>query len=163
MWGRLETVGSLRPIVNRPAGVSRSVPSPQPTTYKPVKRASYNQRTPSGSAGRAKPLARSRRGVNLFSHLMSPASNPHVDAGHKIHLARTTTAAILCLATCKLLVHLYAGRHYGYFVDELYYLACSRHLDWGYVDQSPLIALMTLDCAVAAWRLSSGDPFLARP
>jgi 4-amino-4-deoxy-L-arabinose transferase-like glycosyltransferase len=35
------------------------------------------------------------------------------------------------------------GRHYGYFVDELYYLACSRHLDWGYVDQPPLIAVIT--------------------
>jgi hypothetical protein len=52
-------------------------------------------------------------------------------------------AVILCLSACKLLVHLYAGRHYGYFVDELYYLACSRHLDWGYVDQPPLIALIT--------------------
>jgi Dolichyl-phosphate-mannose-protein mannosyltransferase len=40
-------------------------------------------------------------------------------------------------------VHLYAGRHYGYFVDELYYLACSRHLDWGYVDHPPLIAWIT--------------------
>lgn len=37
----------------------------------------------------------------------------------------------------------YTGRHYGYFIDELYYLACSRHLDWGYVDQPPLIALIT--------------------
>lgn len=26
------------------------------------------------------------------------------------------------------------------FIDELYYLACSRHLAWGYVDQPPLIA-----------------------
>ena len=51
---------------------------------------------------------------------------------------------ILALAACKLLVHLYSGRHYGYFVDELYYLACSRHLDWGYVDQPPLIAVITL-------------------
>jgi Dolichyl-phosphate-mannose-protein mannosyltransferase len=50
---------------------------------------------------------------------------------------------VLAIAACKLLVHLYAGRHYGYFVDELYYLACSRHLDWGYVDQPPLIALIT--------------------
>ncbi|HEY7390286.1 MAG TPA: glycosyltransferase family 39 protein [Bryobacteraceae bacterium] len=40
----------------------------------------------------------------------------------------------------KLAVHLYAGRHYGYFRDELYYLACSHHLAWGYVDQPPLIA-----------------------
>jgi len=47
---------------------------------------------------------------------------------------------VVCLSACELLIHLYAGRHYGYFVDELYYLACSRHLDWGYVDQPPLIA-----------------------
>jgi len=46
------------------------------------------------------------------------------------------------LAAIKLAVHLYAGRHYGYFVDELYYLACGDHLDWGYVDQPPLIALV---------------------
>ncbi len=46
------------------------------------------------------------------------------------------------LAAAKLAIHLYAGRHYGYFVDELYYLACSRHLAWGYVDQPPLIALI---------------------
>lgn len=46
------------------------------------------------------------------------------------------------LAGVKLLVHLYAGRHYGYFVDELYHLACAEHLDWGYVDQPPLIAVL---------------------
>src|SRR5499425_1175678 len=51
--------------------------------------------------------------------------------------------AVFCISVCKLVVHLYAGRHYGYFVDELYYIACSRHLDWGYVDQPPLIALVT--------------------
>jgi len=49
---------------------------------------------------------------------------------------------VALLAVVKLLVHLYAGRHYGYFVDELYYLACADHLDWGYVDQPPLIALI---------------------
>jgi len=32
--------------------------------------------------------------------------------------------------------------HYGYFRDALYYLACSEHLAWGYVDQPPLIALI---------------------
>ena len=47
---------------------------------------------------------------------------------------------ILGIATAKLLLHLYAGRYYGYFVDELYYLACSRHLAWGYVDHPPLVA-----------------------
>ena len=74
---------------------------------------------------------------------MSPSSTPALDAGGKDQLARTAIAVILCLSACKLLVHLYAGRHYGYFVDELYYLACSRHLAWGYVDQPPLIASIT--------------------
>jgi hypothetical protein len=31
---------------------------------------------------------------------------------------------------------------YGYFRDALYYLACSEHLGWGYVDQPPLIAVL---------------------
>src|SRR5258708_7586591 len=40
-------------------------------------------------------------------------------------------------------LHMLVSGRYGYFVDELYYLACSHHLDWGYVDQAPLIALVT--------------------
>src|ERR1700734_3392281 len=50
---------------------------------------------------------------------------------------------LIAIAATKLAVHLYASHSYGYFVDELYYLACSRHLDWGYVDQPPLIAVVT--------------------
>lgn len=64
----------------------------------------------------------------------------------------TSNRIIFCVAACKLAVHLYAGWHYGYFRDELYYLACSRHLDWGYVDQPPLIAMIT-----RIWRMLFGD------
>src|SRR6201986_5582929 len=39
-------------------------------------------------------------------------------------------------------VHMITATRYGYFRDALYYLACSEHLDWGYVDQPPLIALV---------------------
>ncbi len=65
-------------------------------------------------------------------------------------------AIVLALAAAKLLVYFYTGRHYGHFVDELYYLACSRHLDWGYVDQPPLIALVTW-----LWRSMFGQSLAA--
>src|SRR3984885_4688383 len=66
---------------------------------------------------------------------------------------------VLGLAACKLLIEVYSGQQYGYFRDELYYLACSRHLAWGYVDQPPLIALIawlvrvTIGQSLAAIRL----------
>jgi hypothetical protein len=30
---------------------------------------------------------------------------------------------------------------YGYFRDEFYYIACGRHLAWGFVDHGPIVAL----------------------
>ena len=73
---------------------------------------------------------------------MVTSSAPTLAGNSGRQLAVSATALVLGISACKLLVHLYAGRHYGYFVDELYYLACSRHLDWGYVDQPPLIAVI---------------------
>ncbi len=43
---------------------------------------------------------------------------------------------LIPLAVCVLLVASAAGDHY--FRDEFYYLACSRRMAWGYVDQPPL-------------------------
>ena len=51
-------------------------------------------------------------------------------------------AIVLSLALVKFLFHLLTAGRYGMFRDELYYLACSEHLDLGYVDQPPLIALI---------------------
>jgi len=39
-------------------------------------------------------------------------------------------------------LHLLTSTRYGYFRDGLYYLACSEHLAFGYVDQPPLIAIL---------------------
>lgn len=66
---------------------------------------------------------------------------------------------VLTIAAAAFLLHLSAGGNYGYFTDELYYLACSHHLAWGYVDQPPFIAVVTwltrhlLGESVAALRL----------
>jgi hypothetical protein len=60
------------------------------------------------------------------------------------HLA-TDKSAVIVLWTCAvvaLLIHLLTNSRYGYFRDELYFIACARHLDWGYVDLAPLSALL---------------------
>ena len=38
-----------------------------------------------------------------------------------------------------LIVELVVASRYGLHRDELYFLACARHLAWGYVDQPPLV------------------------
>jgi hypothetical protein len=48
----------------------------------------------------------------------------------------------LMLAAVALLAHLSASGGYGYFRDELYFIVCGERLDWGYVDQPPLIPLI---------------------
>ena len=63
---------------------------------------------------------------------------------------------VVWIAAIKMVLHFYAGHNYGYFVDELYYLACGRHLAWGYVDQPPLIAL-----AAALTRVLFGESLKA--
>ena len=49
---------------------------------------------------------------------------------------------VLSLSVLICLVHFLFNGRYGYFRDELYFAACGEHLDWGYVDQAPLIALI---------------------
>lgn len=48
----------------------------------------------------------------------------------------------LLVALGTLVFYMLTAPGYGYFRDELYYLANAEHLDWGYVDHPPLIALI---------------------
>lgn len=65
---------------------------------------------------------------------------------------------VAALALAKLALHLgTTGRWgYGFFVDELYFLDCSRHLAWGYVDMPPLFPALT-----ALLRATLGESLLA--
>lgn len=60
------------------------------------------------------------------------------------------------IALFSLIMHLAAIDGFGYFRDELYYIACSDHLDFGYVDQPPLSILL-----LKLMRLIFGDSLLA--
>ncbi len=53
------------------------------------------------------------------------------------------TPWLYALAALYALLHLAVIDRYGIFRDELYYVACARHLAWGYVDHPPLIAFLT--------------------
>jgi hypothetical protein len=47
---------------------------------------------------------------------------------------------ILIFPALAIVIHLLTNSQYGFHRDELYYLACANHLDFGYVDHPPLIA-----------------------
>jgi 4-amino-4-deoxy-L-arabinose transferase-like glycosyltransferase len=57
-------------------------------------------------------------------------------------LPRLATVPVLAIAVAvAALLAGFSGR-YGYHRDELYFLACGRHLAWGYPDQPPLVPLI---------------------
>ena len=62
----------------------------------------------------------------------------------------------LILGLTALALHLWANGGYDFFRDELYFIACGNHLAWGYIDQPPLVPLIT-----RLERLIAGDSLLA--
>ena len=56
----------------------------------------------------------------------------------------SATFVLILLSLFKFLLHFIVNTNgaYGFFRDEFYYIACSDHLAWGYVDQPPFSILM---------------------
>jgi Dolichyl-phosphate-mannose-protein mannosyltransferase len=72
--------------------------------------------------------------------------------------AERLAPAVWVVAAVKLLAHLGTTGRFGYeyFVDELYFDACARHLAWGYIDMPPLHPALT-----AVVRAVLGDSLFA--
>ncbi len=71
-------------------------------------------------------------------------------------LLASSLAIPALIAAGQFILQIVFHNQYGYFRDELYYIACSKHLAFGYVDQPPL-SLVIL--AVSRWIL--GDSLQA--
>jgi hypothetical protein len=69
---------------------------------------------------------------------------------------RGDLAVLGAIAAVDLAMHLALSGRYGYWIDELYFIACGEHLAWGYVDHPPLIAVVA-----KLSRLLLGDSLLA--
>ncbi len=72
---------------------------------------------------------------------------------------RKDTAVLFSLALFIVLLHIFVSifTEYGYFIDEFYYIACTKHLAWGYVDQPPLSIFLL---AFNRWVLGDSLPAL---
>jgi len=71
---------------------------------------------------------------------MAAITIPPSDRGENlVPAAQAHWRLIGAFAVLTVLIHFLTNGRYGYFVDELYFVACGRHLAWGYVDLPPLI------------------------
>ena len=74
-----------------------------------------------------------------------PATKPQ----NELNQSQPHWPAILVVAGLTFFIHLICINGYGYFRDELYYLACANRFDWGYVDHPPLsVAVLKLFTAI---------------
>lgn len=71
-------------------------------------------------------------------------------------LDKPATGLLVTLAGVSFVAHMLVAGNYGYFRDELYYIADGRHLQLGYVDQPLLMGWLA-----ALLRVTSGDSLVA--
>lgn len=58
-------------------------------------------------------------------------------------MKRGAAAAAITVAAVLAIVYLLVEGRYGIFINELYFIVCGRHPAFGYVDQPPLIPLLS--------------------
>src|SRR5437870_5086083 len=72
------------------------------------------------------------------------------------HMLDRGQRALVALAGASFVAHMLVAANYGYFRDELYYIADGQHLQAGYVDQPLLMGWLA-----ALLRVIAGDSLVA--
>ena len=73
---------------------------------------------------------------------MASASPVTVEAPKQNTFLSSGVAIVWGIALAKFILHMYFNNRYGYFRDEFDYMSCGDHLQWGYVDQPPLMPFL---------------------
>ncbi|MCL4544741.1 MAG: glycosyltransferase family 39 protein [Chloroflexi bacterium] len=86
----------------------------------------------------------------------SPRAGTLLPRTHEPAIVRPATGLLATLAGVAFVAHMLVAGNYGYFRDELYYIADGRHLQAGYVDQPLLMGWLA-----ALLRVIAGDSLVA--
>jgi len=57
--------------------------------------------------------------------------------------AKNGVLAVAAIAAASFVLHMIFNNRYGYFRDEFDYIVCGNHPAWGYVDQPPLVPILS--------------------
>src|SRR5208337_4802178 len=82
----------------------------------------------------------------LPSTMQDVAAGPPPYRSSERSWAKNGMLAVAGIAAFSFVLHMVFNGRYGYFRDEFDYIACGRHLAWGYVDQPPMVPILSRIC-----------------